>query len=56
MKINFKKTERQFTNDVGEVVKYIAREIIIDDMVYPVVKNKKDIFDFQFKELINKGE
>ena len=54
MKIQFKKSKKQFTTEDGKVIDYEAREIVIDDVPYPVIKTKKDIFDYQFKELINK--
>lgn len=54
MKLRFEKNRKQFVSDDGKTIDYDERVIVIDDVPYPVTKAKKDIFDFQFKDLINK--
>lgn len=53
MKINFTSTPKVFTNDNGQSINYVERCIVIDDIAYRISKTANQVFDFQFKDLIN---
>lgn len=56
MKIEFTAEEKTFTNDQGQSIDYTDRRIVIDGTPYKVTKADGRVFDYQFRDVINKGE
>lgn len=53
--IEFTSEQKVFTNDKGQSIDYTDRRIVIDGTRYKVSKIDGQVFDYQFKDLINNG-
>lgn len=53
--IEFTSEKRTFSNENGQTIDYIARNIIIDGIAFKVSKTDAKVFDLQFKDYINDG-
>ncbi len=53
MKLAFTSQQKTFTNDRGQSIDYTERCIVFDNISYKVSKTAAQVFDLQFKDLIN---
>lgn len=53
MKFQFTSTPKVFTNENGQSIEYTQRCIVIDNIEYKIPKTSGQVFDLQFKDLVN---
>lgn len=53
MNVQFTSKQKLFTNEHGQSIEYTERCIVFDGISYKVPKTAAQVFDLQFKELIN---
>lgn len=52
MDVKFSREKKSFKDQSGNVIDYVVRAIIIDDIPYAVNKNDAKVFDYQFSEYL----